>query len=320
MLRPNPVAGSNAVVTSASLYSAEGCNSSFAILSYPYTLSPGSSRVWYQAFITSDGSSEVVGADSLSFRAVDDVTGALSTNSATVTINVLNNIRALAATALCAEDTRSSIILEGMDSGGGSAFTIYILSVPSIGSLYEPSSASPIIINSGVGYLQISGTTVEYLPTQNSWGAAFTSFTFRVSDSSGTFSAPATITIDVAAVNDAPTLELTSPPAGTFFATVYKNDVNVVASVDFTLADNDEPTSPAATYRCDVDPGPCSSVCGCLTGNQPTSTETSKLMREVCFRAVSTHTISIFRAVLLMSVLFCTTLKCAEALLVLAKP
>jgi len=96
---------------------------------------------------------------------------------------------------------------------------------------------------------------VEYLPTQNSWGAAFTSFTFRVSDSSGTFSAPATITIDVAAVNDAPTLELTSPPAGTFFATVYKNDVNVVASVDFTLADNDEPTSPAATYRCDVDPG-----------------------------------------------------------------
>jgi len=88
------------------------------------------------------------------------------------------------------EDTAVQLLLLGTDADGSGALTYSIVSGPSRGALF---ATSPTTSNSGVTYI--------YTPAANLNGAD--SFTFQVNDGTE-WSNLATVTIDVAAVNDAP--------------------------------------------------------------------------------------------------------------------
>jgi Tol biopolymer transport system component len=128
------------------------------------------------------------GSDSLQFSVAD---GYGSSNIATVTISVaaVNDPPVATPQTLAAtEDTGRSITLEGSDIEGAT-LTFLVQSLPLHGTL------------SGVG------ATRTYTPQTNYHGPD--SFTFRASDSA-TSSAPATVTIDVAAVEDLPVAQAVS--------------------------------------------------------------------------------------------------------------
>lgn len=87
------------------------------------------------------------------------------------------------------EDTALSITLRGIDADSG-LLTYSIVSAPTRGALSPPASLT-----------STSGVTYVYTPGSNFNGTD--SFAFQVSDGQ-TSSTPATVTINVAAVNDAP--------------------------------------------------------------------------------------------------------------------
>ena len=122
------------------------------------------------------------GSDSFTFRAFD---GTLWSAPATVSITVTavdDAPIAFAQSITLAEDSSRAIVLTGFDGDGGT-LTYSIVSSPSHGGL--------------------SGTppNVTYQPNANYNGAD--SFTFRVTDGNS-FSAPATVSITITAINDAP--------------------------------------------------------------------------------------------------------------------
>jgi hypothetical protein len=127
------------------------------------------------------------GSDSLQFSVSDGLT---SSNVATVLINVapVNDAPvATPQTVAATEDTSHAITLDGTDIEGG------VLS-------FQPGQPQH-------GTLSGTGATRTYTPAANYHGPD--SFTFTVSDGAAT-SAPATVTIDVASVEDAPVAQAVS--------------------------------------------------------------------------------------------------------------
>lgn len=124
------------------------------------------------------------GADSFTFKAND---GVANSNTATVTINVAPVNDAPTAsnqTVAASEDTAQPVTLSGNDTEGD-ALTYVIVAGPAHGMLTG------------------SGANRTYTPAADYSGAD--SFTFQVNDGSAN-SNTATVTINIAAVNDAPTL------------------------------------------------------------------------------------------------------------------
>ena len=123
-----------------------------------------------------------MGSDSFTFRVSD---GSLNSASATVSITVRStNVAPLASaqSVSATEDTAKSLLLAGTDADGD-PLTFTVLTQPTKGTL--------------------SGTApnLTYTPNANVNGAD--SFTFKVND--GTVdSAPATVSLSIAAVNDVP--------------------------------------------------------------------------------------------------------------------
>ena len=113
----------------------------------------------------------------------------------TFIITVNNAPVATAQSASTNEDTPLSLTLSGTDSDGGS-LTFSIVTGPTRGSL---GSLSAVTCSGGVPNTCTAGVT--YTPNPDANGSD--SFTFRVNDGGGN-SAPATVSITITAVDDAP--------------------------------------------------------------------------------------------------------------------
>lgn len=128
------------------------------------------------------------GTDSFTFRAFD---GALWSNPATVSITIAAALPvATASTVSLLEDRVVTVQLAGTASGGASINVWSVLSGASNGTV------------SG------SDNAVNYQPNADYFGSD--SFTFRVRDTRGNWSEPATISLNVTPVNDAPSFNLVS--------------------------------------------------------------------------------------------------------------
>ena len=144
---------------------------------------------------------------------------------------------AQAQTISAIEDTPLQITLLGTDFSTTNALTYSILSAPTRGSLTAPASLS-----------STNGVIYSYMPSANLNGVD--SFTFQVSNGTTT-SNTATVTINVAAVNDAPVAnaQTVSTAAGT--------------AVTITLSGSDVENSPL-TYAVVTNPAN-----GALSGTAP---------------------------------------------------
>ena len=122
------------------------------------------------------------GADSFTFK-VSDGTADSAVATVALTVTAVNDAPAAAAQGLStAEDTAVSVTLSGSDTEG-QALTYVIVTPPTNGTL---SGTAPAL---------------TYTPSANANGAD--SFTFKVNDGTAD-SAPATVSLTVAPVNDAP--------------------------------------------------------------------------------------------------------------------
>ncbi|HBO5517489.1 TPA: tandem-95 repeat protein [Pseudomonas aeruginosa] len=127
------------------------------------------------------------GVTSLTYRATDS-RGATS-NIATVTITVTPvNDQPIAQdkSLTIDEDTSGSVTLSATDIDSPTPSVFQIVSPP----------------NAAHGSASILGSTLTFTPVEN-WSGS-TSLTYRAQDSSGAWSAPATVSITVRPVNDAP--------------------------------------------------------------------------------------------------------------------
>jgi Bacterial Ig domain len=186
------------------------------------------------------------GTTSLTYNATDSQ-GAVS-NVATVTITVtpVNDPPVAAPNSLATyEDTAGAVTLSAADIDSPPPTVFQIVSAP----------------NAAYGTAWISGSTLTFSPAAN-WSGT-TSLTFIAQDSAGAWSAPATVTITVYPVNDAPVAQPTalivnedtsgavtlsatdidSPPPGVFQIVTAPNGANGTASISgstltFTPAPN----------------------------------------------------------------------------------
>ncbi|HHH9000241.1 TPA: Ig-like domain-containing protein [Pseudomonas aeruginosa] len=204
------------------------------------------------------------GVTSLTYRATDS-RGATS-NIATVTITVtpVNDPPVAHDKSLTIdEDTSGSVTLSATDIDSPSPSVFQIVSPP----------------NAAHGSASIVGSTLTFTPVEN-WNGT-TSLTYRAQDSSGAWSAPATVSITVRPVNDAPavsarnlitpedtsaTLTLTAADvdSSVFIFEIVSPPANGVASVSgstltFTLA-SDWNGVTSLTYRAKDDAGAWSNV------------------------------------------------------------
>ena len=159
----------------------EGSSLTYSIVSNPSNGSLGNvngSTVFYTPNTNWNGT------DTFTYKAND---GSLDSNTATVTVTVNPVNDAPVASAVSAstnEDTAKAITLSATDTEGGS-LTYNIVSSPPNGSLGS-----------------VSGTGVTYTPSANFNGTD--TFTYKATDGTGEDSNTATVTVTVAAVNDAP--------------------------------------------------------------------------------------------------------------------
>lgn len=127
------------------------------------------------------------GTTSLTYAAIDSAGAWSNVATVTITVNPVNDApTANAVTLNTSEDTPGSATLSGGD-----------VDIP-----YGDSLSFEVVTQPGQGSASISGSTINYTPPAN-WSGT-TSMTFRAKDVAGAYSPAVTITINVAAVNDAP--------------------------------------------------------------------------------------------------------------------
>ena len=159
----------------------------------------------YQSSVGFSGTSDTLAL------AVDDLghngSGPNGTASALVTINLNTTPVANGQTVTTDEDTAKTITLTGSDADAGDVLSYKITSLPIGGNLYDGLDTSATHITT-VPY-PLASEKVTYLPPSNANGTALETFQFVVNDTHQD-SAPATVTVNVTAVNDAPVITATA--------------------------------------------------------------------------------------------------------------
>lgn len=128
------------------------------------------------------------------------------------------------------EDTTQTVTLLGTDQLSGGSLAYRIERLPSAGTLYRPGTTTALNVND-----YLTGNTVDYLPVADFFGLDTFRYT-AVSSISQAESVPATVTLNITNVNDAP-----RPQKQTFL--FFQLDGNTT----FQLA-VDEPDGDAVTY------------------------------------------------------------------------
>lgn len=163
-----------------------------AVTAGPGSVTKNDAGTWEWSYTPADGPA---GPTQVTITATDNGSPALS-NSASFNLTVTNAAPvANAGSITVLEDSGSNpITLTASDAAGANDTLSF-----SVGALNPPSA----------GTLGGSGANRTFTPAANFTGSA--SFTFTASDEDGGTSSPATVSINVTAVNDAPTLAAISP-------------------------------------------------------------------------------------------------------------
>ena len=135
------------------------------------------------------------GTTSLTYRAKDSAGAWSSPATVTVTVNPVNDAPVAQAKSItAAEDSSGTVTLTVTDPDivYGDSHTFEIVTAP----------------NAAHGSASISGSTLTFTPVAN-WNGS-TSLTYRAKDEAGAYSAAATVSITITAVNDAPVAEAKS--------------------------------------------------------------------------------------------------------------
>ena len=146
------------------------------------------------------------GADSFTYRVFD---GSRYSNVAMVTIDVVpvNDVPVAQGQAVTTNEDTPKIITLSANDIDSTSLTFVVVNGPSHGSLGTIGSSSCTVQGRG----SICTANVTYTPTANYHGPD--SFTFSATDGQAT-SNPATVSITVNAVNDAPTANAGGPYTG----------------------------------------------------------------------------------------------------------
>ena len=171
---------------------------------------------------------------SFTFRVNDGTADSVATNTMTVNVTAVSDAPTSAdKTVVMPEDTEytfSSADFAFTDTDMGDTLSsVKIVTLPVLGTLTLSDTAiSPQTVSAA----DLTGGLLKYVPPANESGAALASFTFRVNDGTADSVATNTMTVNVTAVNDAPTSA--DKTVGTPEDTEY-----TFSSADFTFTDTD---------------------------------------------------------------------------------
>ncbi|WP_345984863.1 tandem-95 repeat protein [Sulfurimonas sp. HSL-1656] len=144
--------------------------------------------------------------------------GTLTSAPATVTISVVANFSPIAADFTATTDEDTAVLIDVVAHTGDSDGSVDATTVAASGATDGNLSVNP---TTGV---------VTYMPNANFNGTD--SFTYTIQDNQGATSLPATVTLTVAPVNDAPTIDpIGNPPAVAVSAPIFEVPVSI-ADVD----------------------------------------------------------------------------------------
>ena len=153
------------------------------------------------------------GYASFTFRVSDGTDESAAAYTMTIDVNAVNDAPTAAdGTVTTDEDTAyafdaSDFGFADADTGDGLA-SVRVVTVPGSGTLAV--SGSAVSADQEVAASDLGGS-LTYTPAADGHGIGYASFTFRVSDGTDESAAAYTMTIDVNAVNDAPTLASALP-------------------------------------------------------------------------------------------------------------
>jgi surface adhesion protein len=188
---------------------------------------------------------DVNGLVTFSYTVTD---GEATSNTATVTVNVMpvNDAPVATANAVTGQEDAAGInvVLKGTDVDTGDTISSFIIkNLPANGTLYSDSAMTNVVTAGSTVAAGTDGTATVYFKPNADWNGS-TQFLFNAVDSSGAInntSTDATATINVAPVNDAPTVS-------NAFATGNENQAASPGALvfkwsDFGVSDVDSPTS-----------------------------------------------------------------------------
>ncbi|WP_345987289.1 tandem-95 repeat protein [Sulfurimonas sp. HSL1-2] len=169
--------------------------------------------------LNSDGTFTFTSASEGNFTFDYEVSdGTLTSAPATVTISVVANLSPVAGDFAVSTDEDTAVLIDVVAHTSDSDGSVDAMTVAAFGATDGNLSVNP---TTGV---------VTYMPNANFNGTD--SFTYTIQDNQGATSLPATVTVTVAPVNDAPTIDpIGNPPAVAVSAPIYEVPVSI-ADVD----------------------------------------------------------------------------------------
>ncbi len=192
-------------------------NTNAALFSSGPTISAGGT-------LTYTAAANASGSATISVVLMDNGGGTDTSSPQTFTISVtaVNDAPAgTSGTVAPTEDTTYTFttanfgFTDPSDAPANALAVVRIASLPAVGLL---TNGGPVAVGQFVSAADIAAGNLRYTPAPNGAGTGYASFTFQVQDNGGTANgganldpSPNTVTINVAPINDAPTLTLAAP-------------------------------------------------------------------------------------------------------------
>ncbi|WP_119344705.1 DUF4347 domain-containing protein, partial [Facilibium subflavum] len=177
------------------------------------------------------------GYDSFGFSVNDGTADSSSTYTMTVDVTAVNDAPTAANnTVTTSEDTAytfSASDFNFADVDGDSLASVQITTLESVGSLQL--NGSDVTLNQVISKTDIDAGLLVFTPAQDANGAGYDSFGFSVNDGTADSASSHTLSIDVTAVNDAPT-------AANNTVTTSEDTAYTFSANDFNFADVDGDT------------------------------------------------------------------------------
>jgi hypothetical protein len=172
---------------------------------------------------------------SIGFKVSDGMAYSVSANTLTVDVTAVNDAPTAAnGTLTTAEDTALTLTVANFnfsDVDTGAALSkVQISTLPSVGALKL--NGEDVTQNQEILVADITANKLVFTPAANANGAAYASIGFKVSDGMAYSVSANTLTVDVTAVNDAPTAE-----NGTL--TTAEDTALTLTAVNFNFSDVD---------------------------------------------------------------------------------
>lgn len=125
------------------------------------------------------------------------------------------------------------------DSEGSTMSLVQVVTIPSVGTLYNDANTNGVVDGgetlantNTVSKANIDANQLKFKPASDSSGTPYTSFTFKVNDGTDYSASSYTMTINVTAVNDAPT-------AANNAVTIAEDNEKTFASSEFNYSDKE---------------------------------------------------------------------------------